>query len=42
MTDVMVRGQGPFTALPELGIVLAFGLVIGLIAVKIFRWDLPS
>ncbi|WP_157523119.1 ABC transporter permease [Herbidospora cretacea] len=39
MVDVMVRGQGALTALPELGIVLAFGLVIGLIAVKIFRWD---
>ncbi|GAB1819256.1 ABC transporter permease [Herbidospora sp. RD11066] len=39
MIDVMVRGQSAVSVLPELGIVLAFGLVIGAIAVKIFRWD---
>lgn len=39
LLDVMVRGQGPLSVLPELGIVLAFGLVIGLIAMKVFRWD---
>ncbi|GIH22491.1 hypothetical protein Aph01nite_08010 [Acrocarpospora phusangensis] len=39
MLDVMVRGQGPASILPELGIILGFGLVIGLIAVLLFRWD---
>ncbi|WP_157520014.1 ABC transporter permease [Herbidospora daliensis] len=39
LLDVMVRGQSPLSALPELGIVLAFGLVISLIAMKVFRWD---
>ncbi|TKK89835.1 ABC transporter permease [Herbidospora galbida] len=39
LLDVMVRGQGPLSVLPELGIVLAFGLVISLIAMKVFRWD---
>ncbi|MEO3853451.1 ABC transporter permease [Acrocarpospora sp. B8E8] len=39
MLDVMVRGQGPASILPELGIILGFGLVIGLIAVFLFRWD---
>ncbi|GAA1021579.1 hypothetical protein Aple_103240 [Acrocarpospora pleiomorpha] len=39
MMDVMVRGQGPASILPELGIILGFGLVIGLIAVSLFRWD---
>ncbi|WP_232327711.1 ABC transporter permease [Herbidospora yilanensis] len=39
LLDVMVRGQGPLSVLPELGIVLAFGLAISLIAMKVFRWD---
>ncbi|MBO3745803.1 ABC transporter permease [Streptosporangiaceae bacterium NEAU-GS5] len=39
MLDVMVRGQPPSSVLPELGIVLGFAVVIGAIAVKLFRWD---
>ncbi|WP_308169550.1 ABC transporter permease [Acrocarpospora catenulata] len=39
MLDVLVRGQGPASVLPELGIILGFALVIGVAAVLIFRWD---
>ncbi|GAA0374821.1 hypothetical protein Acor_42940 [Acrocarpospora corrugata] len=39
MQDVMVRGQGPASILPELGIILGFGVVIAVIAVSLFRWD---
>jgi ABC-2 type transport system permease protein len=39
LLDVMVRGQGPTAVLPELGILLGFAVVVGAIAVALFRWD---
>jgi ABC-2 type transport system permease protein len=39
LLDVMVRGQGPAAVLPELGILLGFAVVVGSIAVALFRWD---
>ncbi|MEV0649852.1 ABC transporter permease [Phytomonospora sp. NPDC050363] len=39
MLDVMVRGEGPASVLPEWGILIAFGLVFGFIATRLFRWD---
>lgn len=39
MLDVMVRGEGPVAAFPVIGILLGFALVIGLIAVRLFRWE---
>lgn len=36
---VMVRGQGPASVLPQLGILLAFAIAVTAIAVAIFRWD---
>ncbi|MDR2985898.1 MAG: ABC transporter permease [Nocardiopsaceae bacterium] len=39
MQDVMARGQGPAAALPAIGILLGFTLVVSLIAVRMFRWD---
>jgi ABC-2 type transport system permease protein len=39
MQDVMVRGQGPASALPALAALLAFALVLTLIAVRTFRWE---
>lgn len=39
MTDVMVRGQGPATALVPMAILLGFALVVGVIAARLFRWD---
>jgi ABC-2 type transport system permease protein len=41
MTDTMVRGKGPASALPQIGILLAFALVVGFVATRrrIFRWD---
>jgi ABC-2 type transport system permease protein len=39
MLDVMVRDKGPLTVLPEIGILLAFALVLGAIAARLFRWD---
>ncbi|KQY56458.1 MULTISPECIES: ABC transporter permease [unclassified Nocardioides] len=39
MLDVMVRGEGLAAALPVAGILLAFTAVIGLVAVKLFRWE---
>ena len=39
MQDVMARGEGPAAALPAIGILLGFTLVVGLIAVRMFRWD---
>jgi ABC-2 type transport system permease protein len=39
LLDVMVRGQGPAAALPEIGILLAFAVVVGGIAIALFRWD---
>ncbi|HEY3902341.1 MAG TPA: ABC transporter permease [Streptosporangiaceae bacterium] len=37
--DVLARGDGPVTVLPQLGILLGFALVIALIAIRLFRWD---
>jgi ABC-2 type transport system permease protein len=37
--DVMVRGKGPGSVLPELAILLAFAVVLAAIAVKAFRWE---
>src|SRR5262249_42816756 len=39
MQDVMARGEGPSAALPAIGILLGFTLVVGLVAVRMFRWD---
>jgi ABC-2 type transport system permease protein len=41
MTDTMVRGLGPASALPEIGILLLFTVVVGAIAVhpRVFRWS---
>ncbi|HEY1179428.1 MAG TPA: ABC transporter permease [Phytomonospora sp.] len=39
MLDVMVRGEGPASVLPNLGILIGFGLVVGFIATRLFRWD---
>jgi ABC-type multidrug transport system, permease component len=39
LLDVMVRGQGPSAVLPELGILFGFAVVVGSIAVALFRWD---
>ena len=39
MLDVMVRDKGPLTVLPEIGILLAFAVVLGVIAARLFRWD---
>lgn len=37
--DVLVRGKGPASVLPELGILLGFAVVLAAIAVKAFRWE---
>jgi ABC-2 type transport system permease protein len=37
--DVLARGDGPVTVLPQLGVLLGFALVIALIAIRLFRWD---
>jgi len=39
MKDVMVRGQAPSSALPAMGLLLAFALVLALVATRLFRWD---
>ncbi|CAM3269914.1 ABC transporter permease [Stackebrandtia soli] len=39
LLDVMVRGEGPASVLPELGILAAFTLVVSVIAWKLFKWD---
>ena len=39
MQDVMARGEGPAAALPAIGILLGFSLVVSLIAIRAFRWD---
>jgi ABC-2 type transport system permease protein len=39
MQDVMARGEGPATAFPAIGILLALTAVLTLIAVRVFRWD---
>lgn len=39
MQDVMARGESPSAALPAIGILLAFTVVVSAIAVRVFRWD---
>jgi ABC-2 type transport system permease protein len=39
MQDVMARGEGPASALPAIGILLGFTIVVTAIAVRVFRWD---
>lgn len=39
MQAVMVRGEGPVSVLPQLGILLGFAAVIAVIASFLFRWD---
>jgi len=39
MLDVMVRGEGPASALPTIGILAAFALVVTLVAARLFRWE---
>ena len=39
MQDVMARGERPASALPAIGILLGFTLVVSAIAVRLFRWD---
>jgi ABC-2 type transport system permease protein len=39
MQNVMARGEGPVTALPAIGILLALTAVLTLIAIRSFRWD---
>ena len=39
MQDVMARGEGPLSALPAIGILLGFTIVVTAIAMSVFRWD---
>ncbi|MGI9006112.1 MAG: ABC transporter permease [Streptosporangiaceae bacterium] len=39
MQDVLARGESAAAALPAIGILLGFSLVVSLIAVRAFRWD---
>lgn len=39
LKDVMVRGEGPEAALLPIAILLAFAVVITVIATRFFRWD---
>ena len=39
MLDVMVRGQGPGSALAPLAILLGFAVVVTLLAARLFRWE---
>jgi ABC-2 type transport system permease protein len=39
MLAVMVRGQAPASVLPQLGILLAFAVVVTVLARLMFRWD---
>ncbi len=39
LSDVLVRGQGPAAALLPMGILLAFAVVVTLIATRLFKWD---
>jgi ABC-2 type transport system permease protein len=39
MLDVMVRGKGPVAVLPQIGILLAFTVVISAVAALLFRWE---
>ncbi len=39
MLDVMVRGEGPGSALLPMGILAAFAVVVTLVAARLFRWE---
>jgi ABC-type multidrug transport system permease subunit len=39
MMDVMARGQGPLSVLPEIGVLLAIAVAGTLAALRLFRWD---
>lgn len=39
MLDVMVRGEGPASALVPMGILAAFAVVVTLVAARLFRWE---
>jgi ABC-2 type transport system permease protein len=39
MLDVLARGAGPASVLPELAILLGFAVVVTAVAVRLFRWD---
>ena len=39
MLAVMVRGDGPASVLPQLGILLAFAVVLAGAAAMLFKWD---
>jgi ABC-2 type transport system permease protein len=39
MLDVMVRGKGPASVLPQIGILAGFAIVVSLVATRLFRWD---
>jgi ABC-2 type transport system permease protein len=39
MLDVMVRGEGPASALVPIGILAAFAVVVTLLAARLFRWE---
>lgn len=39
MLDVMVRGQGPVSALAPMAVLLGFAFVLTLVAARLFRWD---
>ncbi|HET8716473.1 MAG TPA: ABC transporter permease, partial [Nocardioidaceae bacterium] len=39
MSDVMVRGMGPASTTGAFAILLGFALVLGALAVRLFRWD---
>jgi ABC-2 type transport system permease protein len=39
MQNVMVRGEGPASALPQIGVLLAFAIVVAGAALAMFRWD---
>jgi ABC-2 type transport system permease protein len=39
MQNVMARGEGPISALPAIGILLAITVVLTVIAIRAFQWD---
>jgi ABC-2 type transport system permease protein len=39
MLDVMVRGEGPSATVVPLAILLGFAALVGLVAVRMFRWE---
>ncbi|GAA4924247.1 ABC-2 type transport system permease protein [Stackebrandtia albiflava] len=39
LLSVMVRGNDPLSVLPQIGLLVAFTLVVGFVAWRMFRWD---